>query len=177
MDLQSQVAARRAELQRHAVKLKADARAAKTQKNIAESEQRAAALETLAQNLSTENVSIQSDGESLSLVDYEILPLNLDLLKRTEVEALLNREARRRWSPWENWQVIGSIVAGIIMLIPIFPVAAALLGFGFYRRMALNKKYQTNVWQRYPHLSGWREPADNPTEYNNITPQRASSEK
>ena len=74
-------------------------------------------------------------------------------VKRSALESLLKREARKAWTPRENWLVVGTIAAGVALLhIPFLGIP--LLIFGLWRRSVTNKRHRAVLLGRYPHLFG-----------------------
>lgn len=149
MDFQSQVAARRAEREqvaRQAQKIASEQ--ARTQA-LAERAQRENALEAIAADLSNDDIKVVRQGEDLTILQSPTPALDLERLRRSKIERLLKHEARKMWSPAENWQVIGLIVGGVALLPWVFPLGLLVFGVGGWRSWALNKRYRATVRRRY----------------------------
>lgn len=149
MDIKSQVAARRAELERQA-------REAAEARRATEKAQREEVLDTLAEELSGPDLTVKRQGEELEILEAPPPAINIQGLKESKVRSLINREARKLWTPAENWQVIGPIVAGVF-LITFYGLGLALILFGVMRGSLLNTEYRASVRQRYRALSDFSE--------------------
>ena len=153
MDIQAQVAARRAERERQARQAHADAQALNEQRAAEERRQREVALEEIAAELSTDDVTISRDGDSLTLTpSHAPEPLDVRGMKKAQIEQLFQREARKAWTPGENWMAIAPITAGAVLIF-IPWVGVPLLIFGFWRMSVANKKHQDLVRARYADLT------------------------
>lgn len=146
MDIQQQVAARRAELVKREEDRKAADAAEAAQRETERREQEKKALDTIASDM-----GLTVEGDELAIIKQPIPPLDTEGLKQSKIDALLNREARKRWTPGENWQVIGSIVGGIC-LIHIGGLGFVPLLFGLWRRSAINRKHRAAVRADYPAI-------------------------
>lgn len=146
MDIQQQVAARRAELVKREEDRKAADAAEVAQREAERREQAKEALDGIASDM-----GLAVEGDELALAKQTVPPLDTEGLKQSKIDALLNREARKRWTPGENWQVIGSIVGGIC-LIHLGGLGFVPLLFGLWRRSAINRKYRTAVRTDYPAI-------------------------
>ena len=154
MDLQAQIAARRAELKQKADEAQRAAsevaRAQAKARQDADQMRRAKAMDEIAADLSRSGTSVQRNGDELEIANA--LPLlDIEGLRRSKVKSLLQREARKRWSPGQNWQVIALIVAGFF-LVTFYGLGLLLIAAGMLRRSALNKRYQAEVRSQYPGL-------------------------
>ena len=150
MDIKSQVEARRAQLVEED-KQASEARAAQTAKiRQLEEERRHGALDQIASDLSNGDVEVRRSGDELEIVPT-LAPIDIDGVRHSQLKKLLKQEARKRWSPAENWQVIGGIVLGICLLfvggIGIVPLVLALS-----RRSTLQHRYMQQVMQEYPDI-------------------------
>lgn len=152
MDLQSQVAARRAELEKKAREDQAVAAQQVQAREAAELARRDAALDSIAEELSGGPMKVARQGHELVVVDEPIEPLDVDGLRINQIKKLLNREARKMWTPAQNWQVIAPMVAGLCLLPIIWIFSAPLFIFSGIRRDLLNKRYKNALMQRYPEL-------------------------
>ena len=150
MDVQQQVAARRAEL----AKQQADRQTAedikKAERDEAEAEQRRQVTADIAAELSTAYAPVKAEGEDLTMA-LPLPPLDVEGMRKSKIEGLLKREARKRWSAGENWLVIGSIVGGICLL-HVAGLGLIPLAFGLWFRSVVNKRYRTGLRRDYPHL-------------------------
>lgn len=151
MDFQSQVEARRAELKASAREAQAVAAQKDQERRAAEQERREEALDTIAANLSQHCATIVRHGDDLAMEATQVPTLDVEGLRRSKVDRLLKREARKMWTPGENWQVITLIVAGVF-LITFYGVGLLLILGGVLRGSALNGRYREAVRQSYPAL-------------------------
>lgn len=150
MDLKEQVARRRAELageereEREALDLiKADV--AKREK-----EQREQAVDQIAVDLAASGMPVKSKGEEIVLLPQP-KPIDVEGLKRSKLIQLRDREARRLWTPGDNWLVISLIAAGAALL-HVAGLGAIPILIGLSRRGVLNKRYREQVMTTYPQI-------------------------
>lgn len=151
MDFQSQIAARRAELERTARQAQVAAVAETQAQQAVERAEREKALSAIATDLTRRGVNVTRQGEELAFSQSSRPQLDLAGLRKSKVQGLVNREARRMWSPGENWQVIGLIVSGLF-LTTFYGLGLVLILLGVMRRSALNKRYRALLNQRHPAL-------------------------
>lgn len=151
MDIQSQVAARRAQLAQQERDQKAEQSALEAQRRTAQQQQERDAIDSIASDLSANGVIVERDEDELSVAGQPLPALDVASFKQAKIDRLLNREARKRWTAGENWLVIGCIVGGICLI--------HLGGFGFiplliglWRRSAINKKHRAAVRDAYPSI-------------------------
>lgn len=127
MDFQSQVAARRAQLeQQQRAAQKAAAEETKARRAVAAERaraieaaaqaQRVEALDVIASDLSQHGADVVRVGDELALAEPPIAALDVEAFRRAKVKRLLKREARKMWTPGQNWQVIGLIVSGVFLI-------------------------------------------------------------
>lgn len=146
MDIKSQVSARRTELARQAEEAAAE-------ESRREQEQRAVALDALAQELSKTGTSVNGNDKVLAIAEESPLAaLDPDDFKRDSLRNMLYREARLRWTPQQNWAVIGTMTAGILLLIPAFPLGALLIGLGLVFRQSFNSRHKMALIKDFPNL-------------------------
>jgi hypothetical protein len=150
MDIQQQVAARRAALAEQAKVAAAEGADLAAQLKVAERAQREEAVEQIAAEISVIH-PVRRNGETLELVKAPLPPFDIDGLKRSKVDALLKREARTLWTPEDNWIVI-SCISGGIALLHLAGIGLIPLLFGAYSKYNLDKKYLAVVRQQYPEL-------------------------
>lgn len=150
MDIQQKVAARRAELAKEEADRKSAKYVEKAKREEALAEQRKQAVAGVAKELSTAYAPVIAEGEELRMA-LPLPPLDVEGLRKSQIERLLKREARKRWSPSENWLVIGSIVGGITFLHIGFLGFIPLL-FGLWFRSIVNKRYRNRLLKDYPHI-------------------------
>lgn len=150
MDIQKQVAARRAELLKQEADRKAAEEAMKARREEELATQRKQVVAGIANELSTAYAPVTAEGEELRM-ELPLPPLDVEGLRRSQIERLLKREARKRWSPGENWLVIGSIVGGITLM-HIGLLGLAPLLFGLWFRSVVNKRYRNRLLKDYPHI-------------------------
>ena len=150
-DIQSKIAARRAELAQEEKAQKTRRVAVESRRQVARQKQEQAALDSIANDLLAGGIAIERDGEELALVDAPLPLIDIEGLKRSKVEALLKREARKHWTPGENWLVVGCIVGGIC-LIHLGGLGFVPLLFGLWQRSAINKKYRNAILSANPGL-------------------------
>lgn len=152
MNIQAQVAARRAELARAETEAKAESDRARHALLEAERAQRQEALDAIAGEMSLNGVELRRVGDDLEIAHPDPVPFDVKDLKRSSVDRLLKREARKMWSPAENWQVIAPIVAGVFALFLIWWAGLLLLLIGFARSNSVNSRYRTRLREQYPDL-------------------------
>jgi len=151
MDFQSRIAARRTELANNAREAERKAAAQAQAQSAAEQLQREAALDSIAADLSRDEVILVRQGDELAIIGSPLPALDVVGLRRSKIESLLTREARKLWTPGQNWQVISLIVAGAF-LTTFYGLGLFLILGGVLRRGALNKRYRAEVRRRYPTL-------------------------
>lgn len=151
MDIQAKVAARRKQLeieQQEAARLERERIAA--QKEL-EAEQRRTSLDQMAGQLSNERTKVVRDGDHLSIDGANGPEFDSSNFKGEATEDLLRYETRRMWTPGENWQVIGLIVAGICTIY-IGVLGILLICIGLWRRQVVNKTHRHKLLDRYPDI-------------------------
>ncbi|MBT2244715.1 hypothetical protein JQK15_14310 [Sphingobium sp. BHU LFT2] len=146
MDIQKQVAARRAQLAQQDEDEKIAQAQAVARVEAEKTRQQQEALAAIA-----DDSGLVLKGSELELSEQPLPRIDVEGLKQSKVAALLNREARRRWTPWENWQVVGSIVGGIC-LIHLGGFGFIPFLFGLWRRSAINRKHRAAVRADYPAI-------------------------
>jgi hypothetical protein len=146
MDIQQQVAARRVQLAQQQEDQKAADAAERAAREAERQQQEREALDTIARDK-----GLVVEGDEMLLPQQPIPPLDVEGLKQSKLDALLKREARKRWTAGENWQVIGSIVGGIC-LIHLGGLGFVPLLFGLWRRSAINRKHRSAVRADYPAI-------------------------
>lgn len=149
MDMQAKIAARRAEIETQTRESHRLATEATKAEQAAAEAQRVQALDEIAAEVSRDGLDVQRQGGELKATAKVPIPLDVDGLKRSAVDKLLGREARKMWTPAENWQVITLIVAGVF-LITAYGLGLGLILVGLINRNALNKRYKAELRQRYP---------------------------
>jgi hypothetical protein len=113
MDILYKIAARRAELANQADAAARLAQAEAAEKLRRETEERKEALSDLAAELSENGTQVTSNGANLSIAaESPLAPLDAADFRRSALQSLLNKEARQRFSPWENWAMIAPLAAG-----------------------------------------------------------------
>lgn len=148
MDIRAKVEARKAELAAGDLAAKNAAEEAERARIEAERARREAALDNIAKGISQDGIKVQRRGEEIELMP-ELEPLDAEGLRKDKLRNLLNREARKLWSPSENWMVITLIVAGICLIgFSIFSLVLSVAGLA--HRQNLNKKYRAVVAAKYP---------------------------
>ena len=154
MDFQSRMAARRAEIVQQERQTKKTSDEALQVQQAAEKQQREEALDKVAEDACRDGVKVIRREEELEFVQQVTVPLDVEGLRRTKLESLLRREARKMWSPFENWMVISLVVAGLFVAIPTAGFGLLLTLGGLVLRGHLNKKYGSVVAARYPEILG-----------------------
>lgn len=152
-DMQSKIAARRAQLAQQEKEAEAKAAVATAQRQVALQQKKEAAVDTIATELSANGVTVARDGDELSITDRPLAPLDVDGLKQTKIDSLLRREARKMWTPGQNWLVIGAIVGGVCLL-PVGGLGFLGLGVGLWARFAINKTHRITLRETYPEIFG-----------------------
>lgn len=152
MDIHAQVAARRAELEKQK-KDAADQAARRVQEqNALDEQQRREAMDKIAEDLSTNGLAVTHVDGELHMDPPTPTPLDVAGLKRSKLRGLLNREARKLWSPGDNWLVISLIVFGVCTIL-LNGIGLLLIAIGFWRRHVLNKRYRAQITALHPGFS------------------------
>jgi hypothetical protein len=155
MDVQARVAARRAELARQQAQQQAEAKVAAAREKAEEQAQRVEILDDVAADMSTDTISVQRAGDRLTMKDATPrLVVDRSGLKASELDKLLNQEARKAWTPGENWWVIGCVVAGTLIVIPVPVVGCLLLFAGGAKWYHANKNHKEEMKRKYPEIFG-----------------------
>jgi hypothetical protein len=153
MDIQSKIAARRAELANQADAAARLAQAEAAEKLRRETEERKEALSDLAAELSENGTQVTSNGANLSIAaESPLAPLDAADFRRSALQSLLNKEARQRFSPWENWGMIAPLAAGIALLlaIPVFGLLLIAIGVGL--RFHYMEQHRKKLRSEFPEL-------------------------
>ncbi|WP_303699071.1 hypothetical protein [Brevundimonas naejangsanensis] len=151
MDLQAQVAARRAELERQARHEQWVAAEQLRLQQELEKAQHEATLDAIAVEVSGDGVDVVREGNRLALVK-QVAPIDMAGLRRAEVEKLLKREARKMWAPGENWVVIAPTVAGFCLLPFVWYVSVILWAWAGFARWNFKTQYEAKLRALYPSL-------------------------
>jgi hypothetical protein len=152
-DIQSKIAARRALLLEQESGRQAQEDAAKKQLQIAVRKQEKTASEAIAADLSTSSTTVKFDGDSLYIANETMPYIDVAGLKKQQIDSLLNKEARKRWTVSENWVVIGCIVSGACLV--LFSISSIVIVFvGFWKASSFNTKHRASVIEDYPHIFG-----------------------
>lgn len=154
MDFQAQVAARRAEIDKRA---RDDQKVAAEQLRLqqeAEQAQREAALDAIALEISVSNddVEVVRQGNRLAIVQPPVEPIDLAGLRRAEIKKLLKREARKMWTPDQNWVVIAPTVAALCLLPFAWYFSGVLAIVAGIARYNFEKRYEAELRLRHPSL-------------------------
>lgn len=152
MDMNERVAARRAELQRQQQEVRTDQVRLDTARQVADESRRAAALDEIAKDLNAGGVGVERTKEGME-ISREVPPLDIDNLRKGEIEKLLKKEARQRWTPVENWIVIGFITAGVVMLPDITILGMFFILAGVLLRYLYISQHVDRLKALYPSLS------------------------
>lgn len=152
MDFQAQVAARRAELERQAQHDRRVAAEQAREQREFEKAQHEAALDAIALEISTDDVEVVREGSRLAIVEKAAAPIDLEGLRRSEVEKLLRREARKMWAPGENWVVIAPTVAAFCILPFYWYFSLALWAWALFASSNFKTQYENKLRSRYPSL-------------------------
>lgn len=159
MDIQSKVAARRAELARAAAEEAEVANEQAAENRRREKQQRDEALHDLTAELARNGAPVTSDGAELSIAqESPLAPLDRADFKRKALQQLLNKEARRRFTPGENWYMIAPVAAGVVLLPTVTLLAFVLIGIGCAVRYATLNRYRRVLRSEFPKL--FNPPAD-----------------
>lgn len=157
-DLNAKIAARRQELARQQEQQKvaiteeaqqrkrAEAAAVEAQRHTANSEKHAV-IAQVADEMTAAGVPVSAEKGELAFVTPPPPPLDVQGLKQSAFDRLIKREARRMWTPFENWVVIGCLVAGVLLL-PILLIGVLPLTLGLYVGSKTNKRYRRIVRER-----------------------------
>ena len=150
--MNERVAARRAELQRQQQEVRTDQVRLDTARQVADESRRAAALDEIAKDLNAGGVGVERTKEGME-ISREVPPLDIDNLRKGEIEKLLKKEARQRWTPVENWIVIGFITAGVVMLPDITILGMFFILAGVLLRYLYISQHVDRLKALYPSLS------------------------
>ncbi|MBB3858999.1 hypothetical protein GGQ88_000239 [Novosphingobium hassiacum] len=124
-DIQTKVAARRAELaQEEKIRSEKQAALAREQKIIDQEER------------------LKVAGESTT-----------DGLSPVEIEAILHKQAKSLWSTQDNVLVFGLVIGGLILL-PVGGLGAIPIAIGLFMANSLGKRYRQTLRDRYPDKFG-----------------------
>ncbi len=157
MDIHAQVAARRAELEKQQKDAAEQATRRAQEQRAVDEQQRHQAMDKIAKDLSTNGMAVTHVDGELHIDPPTPTPLDVAALKRSKLRGLLNREARKLWSPGDNWLVISLIVFGVCTIL-LNGLGLLLIAIGFWRRHALNKRYRAQFSARYPGVFSGLEP-------------------
>jgi hypothetical protein len=149
VDIHAQVSARRAELEQQQREAADQAARRAQDQRAAEQQQRLQAMDRIAGDLSINGVAVSHVDGELHIAPSNPAPLDVTALKQSKLKGLLNREARKRWSPGDNWLVISLIVVGICTIL-MRGLGLVLIAIGFWRRHVLNKRYRVEVRALHP---------------------------
>ena len=153
MDLSAKVEARRAELARQKTERAEQEKRIATALRERDEERNRQETERLAGALAQEGLPVTSDADSLILDELPPLAaLDPADFSRRARERLLKKEARRRWTPGENWIVIASITAGLLLVIPTFAVGGVLVVAGWAIGQSFNRQHRTQLARDFPDL-------------------------
>lgn len=152
MNINEQVARRRAELKQQEKQIIDDQRAAETTLKVAEQAQREAVIEELAAELTASGLPVSRENDALVMESAPPPPIDVDGLKRTAIARLLDREVRNRWTPGDNWLIIGLIVGGVTLL-HLGGIGVVPLFIGLWRRGAINRRIRADVLALYPQFA------------------------
>jgi len=152
MDMNERVAARRAELERQQQEVRTDQERLDTARQVAEESRRAVALEEVAKDLNAGGVSVERTKEGME-ISREAPPLDIESMRKEEIEKILKKEARQRWTPAENWIVIGFITAGVVILPDLTVVGIFLIIAGVLLRYLYISQHVDRIKALYPSLS------------------------
>lgn len=149
-ELQDRIAARRSELAKQKEEAEQQLKKKEEEAEIFRKQQEAVVLDSLASGLSNEQIRLRREGGELAMDQLVAPVIDAEGLKRSKLTRLLKREARKRWTPAENWWIISLIVSGVCTL----PLGFGLLfvGTGLLLRWKLNQRYREMVRSQYPEI-------------------------
>lgn len=150
-DMQSKVAARRAQLAEQEKQAAAEEVAVTAKRQVALQRQKEAAVENISAELSVNGVAVTRNGEELVITERALPLIDVEGLKQDKIDNLLKSEARKMWTPGQNWLVIGMIVGGACLL-PAGGVGLLGLGVGLWARFAINKNHRATLRDTYPDI-------------------------
>ena len=150
-DIQSKIAARRALLAKQQNAQRDEELAAAQQREIAAREEEKVAFETLAAEISTSTTTVKHDGSALSIVSKPLISSDFVDLKNKQISAFLRRESRKRWTPFENWVVIGSMSGGLVLLSYSYYFCVVIF-FGFLMGKLFTSEHRTDVIDDNPDV-------------------------
>jgi hypothetical protein len=157
MDIQSQVAARRVELERRRSVAQQDMDRAAAEQQVAAKKQRERSLSELATDLSAEaGVDIGVKTDRLAFTRPNALgQLDPDGFKKAELRRMFWREARTEFTPLENTLVIAGISVGLTLMFTesvdtglIVVFVAGICAYSFL------DKHKRRLVADYPQLFG-----------------------
>jgi hypothetical protein len=150
-DIQSKIAARRALLAKQQNAQRDEELAAVQQRENAAREEEKVAFETLAAEISTSTTTVKHDGSALSIVSKPLVSSDFVDLKTTQISVLLKKESRKRWTPFENWVVIGSISGGLVLLSYSYYFSVVIV-FGFLMGKLFTSEHRSDVIDDNPDI-------------------------
>lgn len=154
MDINEKIAARRAELARLEREADAETQAAKVQAEAIEAARReAAAVALVAEINAGDEVEATHQGETVALVRTPDLTGWSPEMKQAALMRLFQREARRRWTPTDQWLAI-SLVAGGVCLIHVAGIGLVAIAAGLWCRARFNRRCREELREEYPELFG-----------------------
>jgi len=103
-------------------------------------------------SVSNDDVEVVRQGNRLAILQQAAGPMDLAGLRRAEVRKLLKREARKMWTPDQNWVVIAPTVAGLCLLPFAWYVGCVLVIVGGIARYNFEKRYEAELRLRHPSL-------------------------
>ena len=154
MDLNAKIAARREERARLEQQAVAERAAEQTRAKVEEALQRESVAAALVHDI---NAGVEAEarrnGETVDLVHVPDPAVLSPDLKPKALKCLFHREARKLWTPLDQWMII-SLVAGGICLIHLAGFGLLLILAGLIRRRAVDKRCRRQLREDYPDLFG-----------------------
>jgi hypothetical protein len=152
-DFQARVAARRAQLASEAQELARLEKEAAERKRQDEQDRKIAMLDSLASELSGTGTPVVRHGERLEIAEPSPLEhLDPEDFNEEQLKNMLDREARRRWTPAENWLFIAPLTAGLLLLLPVFALGLILLVASVAYWLRTSDRYRTRLRLEFPQL-------------------------
>jgi hypothetical protein len=153
LDIQAQVAARRAELEQGHKRERAEQAASEVRQKADAERQVNIAREAAAVRLSTEEAEIVRVEDHLEIVQPDTLSaIDTGGMLEPQIDLLARNEVRRMWTPSDSWKVIGCGSAGVALLISVPYLGVPLVAYALWQRVSISRRYLRVLKGKYPSL-------------------------
>lgn len=154
MDMNERIAARRRELAQQEAEKTVAAKAERDRAAEQEARAQKAAAAKITEEINTggEAKAINDDGV-VSLVHDPDAALFGPEIKNNVRRHLFKQEARKRWTPLDQWVVI-SLISGGICLLHLAGLGILFIGAGLICRHVFNKRCRRELREIYPNIFG-----------------------